>query len=267
MPNFLLEIGCEEIPARMIEAASEQLRERVNPPLNHERLTASKIASFDTPRSPGRDGLRNFCISARRHPTTDRSGNKNRLQRRPANPLPLTPLPRKLASAFLKLDKTSTAKGEYLTANVTKKGRAASEILAENLPKEIALIYWPKNMYWCKTSERFVRPVRWLVALLDGQIIPLEFDGIRAGNTSRGHRILSEGEVSIPGAGEAYLGALRHAKVLGCEEREEQIRKALDAATRTIAGARWREDKALLDSVVNLTEFPSVILGTSIRSF
>jgi len=159
------------------------------------------------------------------------------------------------------VDRISTPRGEYIAAKVTKKGRNAAEILAENLPKEIASIYWPKNMYWRKPNERFVRPVRWLVAMLDGDAIPLEFDGIRAGKTSRGHRILSDGAVTIPRAGSAYVDSLRAAKVLGRGEREQQIRKALDAATRTIPGARWREDKALLDTVVNLTEFPSVILG------
>jgi glycyl-tRNA synthetase beta chain len=89
----------------------------------------------------------------------------------------------------------------------------------------------------------------------------LEFGGIRAGNNSRGHRILTAGAVTIPRAGLAYVDSLRAAKVLGRAEREHQIRKALDAATRTIAGARWREDKTLLDTVVNLTEFPSAVLG------
>jgi glycyl-tRNA synthetase beta chain len=159
------------------------------------------------------------------------------------------------------LEKVAGPKGECISARVTKKGRTAAEILAEGLPKELSTIYWPKNMYWRKTNERFVRPVRWLVAMLDGETIPLEFDGVRAGKSSRGHRILTDGPVTISRAGSAYVDSLRAAKVLGRGEREHQIRKALDAATRTIAGARWREDKALLDSVVNLTEFPSVILG------
>jgi glycyl-tRNA synthetase beta chain len=117
-------------------------------------------------------------------------------------------------------------------------------------------------MYWRKPNERFVRPVRWLLAMLDDQIVPVEFGGIRAGNQSRGHRILSDGEVSIPRAGSDYVESLRRAKVLGRGEREQQIRKALDAATRTIPGARWRDDNALLDTVVNLTEWPSAILGS-----
>src|SRR5690349_3499788 len=145
---------------------------------------------------------------------------------------------------------------------MTKRGRATSEILSEMLPQEINSIYWPKNKYWRKPQERFVRPVRWLVAMLDGQVIPLELDGIAAGNTTRGHRILADQAVTIAGAGQAYIDALAKARVLGHEEREKQIRKALDAATRTVAGARWREDKSLLDTVVNLTEWPSAILGS-----
>jgi glycyl-tRNA synthetase beta chain len=154
-----------------------------------------------------------------------------------------------------------------LAAKVTREGRAAADVLAELLPKEINSIYWPKNMYWRKRGELFARPVRWLVAMLDGEVIPLEFDGVRASNQSRGHRILANCAVRIPRAGEAYVTALRQAKVLSRGDREQQIRKALDAATRAIAGARWREDKALLDTVVNLTEWPSVILGSFDREF
>src|SRR5271168_3244643 len=90
-----------------------------------------------------------------------------------------------------RLERVTTPKGEYLAAKITKKGRAAAEVLSELLPKEINSIYWPKNMYWRKPSEKFVRPVRWLVALLDTNVIPLEFDGIPAGNVSRGHRLLA----------------------------------------------------------------------------
>ncbi len=105
-----------------------------------------------------------------------------------------------------------------------------------------------------------MRPVRWVVAMLDGEVVPLEFAGIAAGNASQGHRILSPGPVEVPRAG-TYVESLRSAKVLGSEERLEQIRKALDAAARKVAGARWREDEELVDTVLHLTEFPSVLLG------
>ena len=174
------------------------------------------------------------------------------------------PSPRKLESMSRSLEKVTTPKGEYLTASVTNKGKPAAQVLAELLPKEIASIYWPKNMYWrAGKPERFVRPVRWIVAMLDGEVIPLEFAGIKAGNQSRGHRILGPAQVAIASpsrsTSETMQGA--HVTVLSAD-REYKIRKALDAATRTVPGARWREDAELLKTVVNLTEWPSAILGS-----
>jgi glycyl-tRNA synthetase beta chain len=261
MPDFLLEIGCEEIPARMIEAGSLELRERVGKLLERERLAPNGAITFlDTPRRLA--VLASGIPAAQPDVTEQITGPSLAVAYKDGQPTAAAhAFAKKAGVEVSQLEKASTPKGEYLSAKVTKKGRAASEILAELLPKEIQSIYWPKNMYWRKSSERFVRPVRWLVAMLDAEVIPLEFDGIRAGNSSRGHRILADRGVSVPTAGVSYVSALAAAKVLGRGEREQQIRKALDAATRTIPGARWREDKALLDTVVNLTEFPSVILG------
>jgi glycyl-tRNA synthetase beta chain len=260
MPDFLLEIGCEEIPARMIDAASRELRERVSALLNRERLTAGEITCFDTPR---RLAVMASGIPAGQPDATEQMiGPSVTVGYKDGVPTPAAHgFAKKVGVDVSRLEKATTPKGECLAAQVTNKGRSAAEILAQGLPKELSTIYWPKNMYWRKTNERFVRPVRWLVAMLDGETIPLEFDGIWAGKTSRGHRILSPGGVTISRAGSSYVDALRAAKVLGRSEREQQIRKALDAATRAIPGARWREDKSLLDTVVNLTEFPSVILG------
>ena len=261
MPDFLLEIGCEEIPARMIEAGSLELRERVGKLLERERLAPNgAIAFLDTPRRLA--VLASGIPAAQPDVTEQITGPSLAVAYKDGQPTAAAhAFAKKAGVEVSQLEKASTPKGEYLSAKVTKKGRAASEILAELLPKEIQSIYWPKNMYWRKSSERFVRPVRWLVALLDAEVIPLEFDGIRAGNNSRGHRILADGAVQIPSAGTSYVDAVAAAKVLGRGERQQQIRKALDVATRAIPGARWREDKALLDTVVNLTEFPSVILG------
>jgi glycyl-tRNA synthetase beta chain len=262
MPDFLLEIGTEEIPARMIDAAQQELRRRVSDLLRRERLAATgEVSQLDTPRrlsivAPG--------IPAAQPDVTEQiNGPAVSVAFRDGQPTPAAhAFAKKAGVEVTQLDRVTTPKGEYLSAKVTRKGRAASEILSELLPKEIASIYWPKSMYWRKPNERFVRPVRWLVAMIDDQVIPLEFDGIRAGRNSRGHRIFSQGDVSIPRAGSDYVEALRKAKILGRPEREHQVRKALDAAARTIPGARWREDKALLDTVVNLTEWPSAILGS-----
>jgi glycyl-tRNA synthetase beta chain len=265
MPDFLLEIGCEEIPARMIAAASAELRDRVAALLTRERLAGGEVTNFDTPR---RLSVMAAGIAPSQADVVEQvNGPSVNVAYKDGQPTPAAhAFAKKAGVDVAQLEKVSTPKGEYLAATVTKKGRSAAEILAEGLPKELSAIYWPKNMYWRKPNERFVRPVRWLVALLDDEVVPLEFDGIRAGNGSRGHRILTgmlgETGVTIPRAGAAYFDSLRAAKVLGRGEREHQIRKALDAATRKVSGARWREDAALLDTVVNLTEFPSAILGS-----
>jgi len=261
MPDFLLEIGCEEIPARMIDAASQELRERVAALLTRERLGGGEVTSFDTPR---RLGLMTSGIAGAQVDIVEQlTGPSVNVAYKNGEPTPAAyAFAKKAGVDVSQLERVTAPKGEYIAAKVTKKGRTASEILVESLPKEIGAIYWPKNMYWRKPTERFVRPVRWLVAMLDGETIPLDFDGIQAGNRSRGHRILSDGAVTIPRAGSSYyVDSLRAAKVLGRTDREQQILKALDAAARTIPGARWREDKPLLDTVVNLTEFPSVLLG------
>ena len=260
MPDFLLEIGCEEIPARMIEAASQELRERVTKLLQRENLpAASSPVSFDTPRR--------LAVLAPGIPDSQADiseqvlGPSSKIAFKDGQPTPAAhSFAKKVGLDLDKLQRVNTPKGEYLAANVVRKGRTASEILAEALPKEIAGIYWPKTMYWRKKDERFIRPVRWLIALLDGHVIPVEFGGVRAGAESYGHRTLGRPvRVSKPAA---YNEALRSVSIVASrEEREKNIRAALDSATRQIPGARWREDKELLDTVVNLTEWPSVILG------
>ena len=261
MPDFLLEIGTEEIPARMIDAASLDLRERISKLLERERLPASGAISYvDTPRRlavlvPG--------IPASQPDITEQiTGPSLTVAYKDGQPTPAAyAFAKKAGVDVSQLGKTSTPKGEYLSATATKKGRSAADILSEALPKEIAGIYWPKSMFWRKPTERFVRPLRWLVALLDEQIVPLEFAGIHSGNTSRGHRIIGQETFQIEKPS-AYLEALRQAKVLAAGEREQNIRKALDAATRTIPGARWRDDNDLLKTVINLTEYPTAILGS-----
>src|ERR1700687_1845125 len=220
MPDFLLEIGCEEIPARMIDAASLDLRERVHKLLERERLSATgAISSLDSPRRLA--VLAAGIPGAQPDVTEQITGPSASVAFKDGQPTPAAyAFAKKAGVDVSQLQTTSTPKGDYLSARVTKPGRAAAEILAEALPREMASVYWPKSMYWRKPNERFVRPVRWLVAMLDADVIPLEFDGVRGGNQSRGHRILADGPVPIPRAGTPYLDALEHARVLSRSERE-----------------------------------------------
>ncbi|HLK07200.1 MAG TPA: glycine--tRNA ligase subunit beta [Candidatus Angelobacter sp.] len=261
MPDFLLEIGTEEIPARMIQDASQELQKRIEELLAKNSLPHQGIKRSETPRR--------LAFIASGIPTTQPdvqeqlTGPATKVAYKDGQPTPAAHAFAKKAGVDIsQLQKVTTPKGEYLTASVTNKGKPAAQVLTELLPKEIASIYWPKNMYWrAGKPERFVRPVRWIVAMLDGEIIPLEFAGIKAGNQSRGHRILGPAQILIASPAK-YVETMQGAHVTAVSaDREYKIRKALDAATRTVPGARWREDAELLKTVVNLTEWPSAILG------
>ena len=266
MPDFLLEIGLEEVPARMIDAAQAELERRVADLLTRERLASNgTVESFSTPR---RLGVLARGIAASQPDAEEQVlGPSLKVSFKDGQPSQAAlAFARKVAVPVEEMEKLATPKGEYLAARIITRGRAAGDVLADALPREIAALYWPKNMYWRSKTERFVRPMRWLVALLDEHPIPMELFGMPAQAGTRGHRILG-GSIAIPRAS-AYQETLREVKVIvNRSEREQRIRKALDQATRAIPGARWREDSELLDTVVNLTEWPSVILGNFDREF
>jgi len=262
MPDFLLEIGTEEIPARMIDSAREELAQRVSALLQRVRLAeAPAVDAFSTPR---RLAVVAAAISARQPDVSEQvTGPSVKVAYKDGVPTAAAEaFARKVNLPVESLEKLTTPKGEYITATMRKKGRGAAEILIEALPKEIAAIYWAKSMYWRgKNSERFVRPVRWIISLLDSDVIPLEFAGVAAGARTEGHRILSSGSLRVNRPSEYAATLAQGSVIVSSAEREDRIRKALDPATRRIPGARWREDRPLLETVVNLTEFPSVILG------
>ncbi len=186
MPDILLEIGTEEIPARMVDSAREELARRVTDLLQRERLAdAPTVQSYSTPRRLAvmASGVADAQPDIREQVT----GPSIKVAYKDGAPTAAAEaFSRKVNVPVEALEKITTGKGEYLAATVQKKGRPAAEILAESLPKEIAGIYWAKSMYWRgKSAERFVRPVRWLVTLLDGEVVPLEFAGIRAGQRYR----------------------------------------------------------------------------------
>src|SRR6201981_4103027 len=151
MPDFLLEIGCEEIPARMIDAGSQELRERIAKLLDRERLTPKdSVTQFDTPR---RLGVLAGGIPATQPDVTEQiTGPSVSVAYKDGQPTPAAHAFAKKAGVEIgQLEKVTTARGEYLAATITRKGRRADEILAETLPDEISALYWPKNMYWLES--------------------------------------------------------------------------------------------------------------------
>ncbi len=270
MTDFLLEIGLEEVPARMIAGAEAELRKRVVGLLERERLvvSATEALSYSTPRRlavmvPG-------VLARQEDVAEEMMGPAVKIAYKDGVPGPAAVAFAKKAGVTVEaLKVVSTPKGEYVAATAVKPGRGAAEVIAAELPKELAGIYWAKNMYWrAGKPERFVRPVRWLLALLGGEVVPVEFGGYTAGRVTYGHRVLYGAEPIAVNAPAEYANALTRAHVMAdVELRRHTIRKALDRVCRTAEDTRWREDHALVDKMTHLTEWPSVILGGFDKEF
>ena len=263
MAELLLEIGMEEIPARMIAAAEAELARRVEALLSRQRLGGTAITSYSTPR---RLAVRVEGVLAQQLDMQEQlTGPSWKAAFPDGNPGPAAQaFAKKAGVAVTALEKITTAKGEYAAATVQRAGQSAARVLTESLPQEIGALSWPKTMYWRPNKpERFVRPLRWMICLLDETVVPVEFAGIAAGGVSYGHRVLY-GDRPVPIHRPAdYPAALEAAFVIADPAaRRHRIRSRLDAATRTLPEARWREDEALVEQVTHLTEWPSVVLGS-----
>ncbi|MGA8531615.1 MAG: glycine--tRNA ligase subunit beta [Acidobacteriaceae bacterium] len=270
MADLLFEAGMEEIPARMIAAAEAELTERVVELLRRERLLAEthEVHSYSTPR---RLAVEVKGVLARQPDATrEMTGPAWSVAFKDGQPTAAgQAFARKAGVDVGALEKITTPKGDYVSAKAMQKGRGATEVLSDMLAAELAALYWPKNMYWRPLKpERFVRPVRWMVALLDHAVVPVEFGGVQASNQTFGHRILHGNAPLSVDHPEDYLGVLEAASVTAdVQLRRHRIRKALDLETRSVPGARWREDAALVETVTHLTEWPSVVLGGFDREY
>jgi glycyl-tRNA synthetase beta chain len=268
MADLLFEIGLEEIPARMIAAAQAELLRRTLALLGRERLLPegfdelSGAESYSTPR---RLALLVRGVRERQDDVAEEVvGPAVKIAYKDGVATPAAEaFARKSGVAVADLKTVTTPKGEYLAATSVKAGRDAATVMASELPKEIAAIYWAKNMYWREGKpERFVRPVLWIVCLLGDVVVPVSFGGKTAGRATFGHRVLSSGEPFEIVSTDSYMAQLEGEYVIAdVEARRHKIRKALDYVTREVSGARWREDEALVDQVTHLTEWPSVLLG------
>lgn len=264
MADFLFELGLEEMPARMIAGAQAELLRRTVGMLERARLVSGEVSAegYSTPR---RLAVLVRGVAERQQDMTEEvMGPAVKIAYRDGVPGPA-------AAAFAKksgvdvsaLKIVATAKGDYVAATSVKAGQAASAVIADELPKEVANIYWAKNMYWRPGKpERFVRPVRWMVALLGDAVVPVSFGGYTAGRETYGHRVLFGADAIRVDSPASYLGQLAGAFVMAdVELRRHTIRKALDRVCRTVENTRWREDHALVDKMTHLTEWPSVVAG------
>jgi glycyl-tRNA synthetase beta chain len=270
--DLLFEIGCEEIPAVMISKASADLKAilqnyLVSHGLLSEEQSGTSIDTFGAPRRLvtiahkirlRQQDVTREVIGPPKSVAYDNVGEPTRAAMSFAE---------KQGIPVSKLSIVNTPKGEYLAAKQIVIGRPAAEILAAVLPQAIQEIVWPRSMYWTRSeSPRFIRPIRWIVALLEGRIVPFSFAGVHAGNHTEGHRFLGRKNIPVSGPDD-YEEKLKKNFVL-C--RPEVRRKKIEAEIHTLTARkqlRAHEDPDLLNLVTYLNECPSVIMGNFDSSF
>src|SRR5258706_2937999 len=260
--DFLVEIGCEEIPAVMLPAAGKEFKAVLEKYLTaYNLLEGAAVETFAAPRR-----LAATC-SAIRVKQTDEI--KDEMGPPKSVSFDAAGKPTRAAESFAlkvgisvdKLTLVSTAKGEYLTAKRVIQGKSATEILDEFLPRAVKEIPWPKTMYWTGASGlHFIRPIRWVVALLGGKTLHLTLGDAKADRFSRGHRFLGRAKIPLTGAKD-YAEKLKANYVL---VRAEDRRTKIEIELQHLAGSkglRVHEDRHLMDMVTYLNEYPAAIMG------
>ncbi len=260
--DFLLEIGCEEIPAGMIARAAQELQATLEKYLSAENLLeGGSVAAFGAPRR----------LVVMSQALRLRQPDETREVTGPPKSVAYDAVgrPTKAAESFAakqgvavsELYILPTPRGDYVAAKQVLAGKPATEILKEVLPRAIAEIPWSRSMYWTGVrGARFIRPIRWIVALLGSRVISVEFAGVRAGKVSAGHRFLGRAKVPVSGIKDYEKSLLRNFVIARPEERRKKIEQELRSLTAK-KGLRAHGDPALLELVTYLNEYPSVILG------
>lgn len=254
--DLLFEIGAEEIPAGFMPNILGQLKQLAETKLNDAHLPFESIATYGTPRRLALivKGLADASAEiSERHkgPSAsiayDADGNAT-----------------KAAIGFARgkgLDVADlVVEDGYIYAETKTAGVPTKDIVSEMLPQLITGLNFPKSMHWGNLDAKFVRPVRWLVALLDEEVIPVEFATVKSGNVTRGHRFLGADEISIKNAA-SYVDTLKENFVMVDQDaRRELISKQLhDIAASKNASIVWDDD--LLEEINYLVEWPTALCG------
>lgn len=256
---FLLEVGVEEIPDWMIPPAVGQLKELFQGLLNEQRLGGTVTFADATPR---RLVLKAEGILARQGDSEELVlGPPKSAAYKDGKPTGAAlGFAKKMGVGIEAIAVHATAKGEYLGYVKKVAGRETKAILGEALPGLILKLYFPKTMYWTgKAGPRFIRPVRWLVALLGEEVVPFELAGVVSGSVSAGHRRL--GAAQVPVTVEGYEAALAaNGVIVAAGERRKKIEGDI-AALVAGKGLEVKADAELLETLTYLTENPAAILG------
>ena len=254
--KLLLEIGTEEIPAKFMPGILEQLKGLAEKKLQELRVPFASVTVFGTPRRMTfiADGVEETQAST----VIESKGPSIKIAFGPDGAAS------KAAQGFARGQGIAVedliVRDEYVYAVKQLTGQAVIELLPAFLTDIVESLSFPKNMRWADHDFRFVRPIRWLVALLDDKIIPIEITGVKSGRNTIGHRFLSKGEVEIASAGDYEKVLREHFVLVDQDERREMIRQQVEELAQKEGGVA-EIDEDLLEEVVYLVEYPTALCG------
>jgi glycyl-tRNA synthetase beta chain len=253
MPELLLELFSEEIPARMQDRAKEALSSLVAAELQAAGLTFTRARDYATPRRLTLviDGL----PARQADRQVERRGPKADAPKQARDGFLAS-----LAGSAYRLEEREDKKGRVLYALIEEQGRTTAELLAEMLPGILARFPWPKSMRWGSGDARWVRPLHAILCLFDGQVVPFTFADVESGNTTFGHRFLAPRPIQVRDFAD-YRDRL-HSSFVEIDASER--RKTIEARASRLAedrGLRLRPDPALLDELKGLVEWPVPLIG------
>ncbi len=262
MAELLLEIGVEELPYQFIVPALTSLKESAARLLNDQRIAFQSVRTMGTPRR--------LTIVVDGLAVKQTSMTKEAMGPSKAVAFDQAGQPTKAAIGFAagqgvavqNLQIRQTPKGEYLFAVKREEGRPTPAVLIDTLPQLVSGLAFPKAMKWNETGVRFARPVRWVVALYGGSVLPIEAAGIKATNQTKGHRVVGGGKWVFVRDAASYLSTLERQGVITDPQRRRKLIEEQIAAICHKTGFQLNEDEALLDQAVYSTELPHAIIGS-----
>lgn len=263
--ELLLEIGTEEIPAWMIEPALDHLRRLLLEGLKKLRLGDEEDIVLATYATPRRLVAYVPALPAKQPDTEELLTGPPKA----APPQAAESFARKMSADASRLTTVSTPKGEYWAFRRREKGKNTEALLKELLPEVVLGIHFPKTMYWAgKGGPRFIRPIRSLLALYGGRVVPFSIAGVASGGYTFGHRTLGKARLKVTSFAQ-YVSALRKNGVLlkPAERREKILADARRLLQRERNGLKLRDNPELLNTLVYLTEFPTAALGQFDRAY
>ena len=260
MKDLLFEIGTEEIPSGYLPPALVELAAAATRLLTEHRLTAAAVRTLGTPRRLTLivEGLPDRQADSRREVVGPPKAAAFDAEGKPTKAAEGFARGQGLAVEALKV--RALERGEYLVAVQEEHGAKTREVLSRLLPKLVTALSFPKFMRWGEGTFRFVRPIRWLLAVFDGRLVPFDIDGLKADVKTYGHRFLAPRAFRVRGVEEYLTGLEERSVIVDPARRREMVRTLATEAAAAVEGVPlW--DPSLVETVADLVEYPTAVCG------